>query len=98
MVQPVVIRADQHEVEQFGGAAVFPVADVVGVQPAGGAAAGDHTAAVAVFEGATQPATHGAGGPTAADDLAVAFEPDLAGQVAALVVGEQRSQVQGRDA
>src|SRR6476620_2015146 len=102
MVGPVVIRADQDQVPQFGGAAVFPVADVVGVQPAGGAAARDHTAAVAVFEGAAQPATHGAGGPTAADDLAVAFEPDLAGgvagQVAALVVGEQRSQVQGRDA
>ncbi|WP_231110712.1 DUF222 domain-containing protein [Mycobacterium avium] len=37
---------------QFGGAAVFPVPQVVGVQSAGGATAGDRAAAVAVFEGA----------------------------------------------
>jgi hypothetical protein len=31
VVQPVVIWADQHQVGQLGGTAVFPVADVVGV-------------------------------------------------------------------
>lgn len=52
MVQAVVVGADQHQVGQFGFAAVFPVADVVGVQAAGGATAGDDAAAVAVFQGA----------------------------------------------
>ena len=42
MMQPVVIRADQHEVEQLGRTAVLPVHDVVGVQAAGGPAAGHH--------------------------------------------------------
>ena len=56
MMQPMVIRTDQHEVVQFGGAAVFPVPDVMGVQTAGGAAAGDRAGGVAVLEGAAQPA------------------------------------------
>ncbi len=50
MVQPVVVRADQHQVVEFGGAAVFPVPDVVGVQAAGGPAAGHRAGGVAVFE------------------------------------------------
>ncbi|ETB37964.1 hypothetical protein MAHJHV53_48280 [Mycobacterium avium subsp. hominissuis] len=52
VVGAVVIGADQDQVGQFGGAAVFPVPQVVGVQAAGGATAGDRAAAVAVFEGA----------------------------------------------
>ena len=39
VVRPVVERAEQDQVGQFGGAAVFPVPDVVGVQSAGGPAA-----------------------------------------------------------
>jgi hypothetical protein len=31
VVEPMVIWADQHQVGQLGGTAVFPVADVVGV-------------------------------------------------------------------
>ena len=49
---PVVVRADEHEVVEVGGAAVFPVLEVVGVQGAGVLAAGDHAGAVAVFQGA----------------------------------------------
>ena len=56
VMQPVVVRADQHQVVQFGGAAVLPVQEVMGVQAAGGAAAGDHAGAVAVLQGAAQPA------------------------------------------
>ncbi|MDT5285374.1 MAG: hypothetical protein QOF88_263, partial [Mycobacterium sp.] len=52
MVRPVMIRADQDEVVQLGQAAVLPMPDVVGVQTAGGPAAGYHAAAVAVLEGA----------------------------------------------
>jgi hypothetical protein len=37
---------------QFGGAAVFPVPQVVGVQTAGGPTAGHRAHGVAVFEGA----------------------------------------------
>ena len=102
MMQPMVIRADQDEVVQFGVAAVFPVPDVVGVQTAGGAAAGHRTGGVAMFEGATKPAVDHPGGPPGADDLPVAVEPDfaggVAGQVAALGVGEQRAQMQCGDA
>ncbi len=102
VVQPVVKRADQDQVGQLGGAAVFPVPDVVGVQTAGGPAAGDRAAAVAVLQGAAQPPADRAGGPPGADDLAVAFEPDLAGgitgQVLAFGVGEQRTQMQRGDA
>ena len=101
MVQPVVIGAHQHEVGQLGEAAVFPVPDVVGVQTAGCPAAGNHAGAVAVLERAAQPAADLSGLPPRADDLAVTFEPDLAGgvtgQVAAFVVREQRAQVQRGD-
>src|ERR1700758_2680548 len=31
MMQPVMVRAEQHQVGQFGGAAVFPVPEVMGV-------------------------------------------------------------------
>ena len=57
VVQPVVIRAQQHQVVQFGGAAVLPVPDVMGVQTAGGPAAGDHAGA-----GRGAPARGAAGG------------------------------------
>src|SRR4029079_2583650 len=90
VVQPVVIGADQHQVGQVGGAAVFPMLEVVGVQAAGGSAAGDHAAAVAVCQRAAQPPVDQPGLPPGADDLAVPFEHHLAGgvagQVAAVVV------------
>ena len=102
MVQPVVIRAHQHQVGQFGGAAVFPVPDVVGVQTAGGAAARNGAAAVAVLQCAAKPAADQPGRPPGADDLAVAFEPDFAGgvtgQVSAVGRREQRTQMQCSDA
>ena len=55
VVQPVVIRADQHQVGQLGRATVLPVPDVMGVQTAGGVTARHHARAVAVLEGAAQP-------------------------------------------
>ena len=80
------------EVARFGGAAVFPVPQVVGVQAAGRAAAGHRAAGVAVLEGAAKPAGDLAGRPAGADELAVAFEPHFAGgitaQVAAFGLGE----------
>jgi hypothetical protein len=75
--------------------------NVMSMQTAGGPAAGYHAAAVAVLQNAAQPAPDGAGGSPRADHPAVAFEPDfagrVAGQVAALVIEEQRTQVQGGD-
>ena len=62
-MRPVVKRAQQHQVGQFGGAAVFPVPDVMGVQAAGRPTARHHTAVVAVLQGAAQPAADRAGGP-----------------------------------
>jgi hypothetical protein len=50
VVEAVVKWAQQHQVVQFCRAAVFPVLDVMRVQGAGGAAAGDRAAAVAVFQ------------------------------------------------
>nr|CRL73477.1 hypothetical protein CPGR_01114 [Mycolicibacter nonchromogenicus] len=52
MVQAVVVGADQYQVVWVGGAAVFPVSDVVGVQAAGGSAPGDGAGPVAVLEDA----------------------------------------------
>ena len=92
MMRPVVVGAHQYEVVEFGGAAVFPVPDVVGVQSAGGATAGNHAAAVPVLQGTPQPPADRSGSPTGTDDLTVAFEPDfacaVAEQIPALVVGE----------
>ena len=53
MVQAVVIRAHQDEVVQLGGAAVFPMPDVVGVQTTSGAATGHRTRGITVLEGTT---------------------------------------------
>ena len=96
----MVIGAYQHEVGQFGGSAVFPVPDVVGVQAAGRSTTGNRAAAVSVFQGPAKPAADQARGTAGADDLAVAFEPDLAGgiagQVASLGLAEQWSQMQRR--
>ena len=97
-MQPVVIRAQQYEIVQFGFAAVFPVPDVMRMQSASGAAAGYRAGGVAVLEGTAQPAVDCAGGSAGADELPVAFEPHLAGgitgQVLAVGIGEQRSQMQ----
>jgi hypothetical protein len=81
MMQAVMEGTHQHEVDQFGGSAVLPVPDVVGVQPAGGPAPGDHAAAVAVLQCPTESAADGAGDPPGPDDLALAFEPGLTGGI-----------------
>ena len=64
---------------------------------AGGPAAGDHAAAVAVFQGAAQASADLPGRPPGADDLAVAFQPDLAvrlaHQVPAVLLGQKRPQM-----
>lgn len=102
MVCPVVIRADEHEVLEVGGAAVFPVHDVMGMKAACCPTAGNHTAMVAVFQGAAQSAADGPRGPSRANGLTVAFQPYLAGGVAqevlAFLVGEHRTQMQCGDA
>ena len=49
MVQPVVIGAYQHQVEQLGGAAVLPVPDMVCVQTAGGPTTRNRTRGMAVL-------------------------------------------------
>jgi hypothetical protein len=91
MVQAVVIRTQQHQVVQFGRAAVFPVPQVMGVQTAGGPATGHRAAAVAMLQRATQPAADRSGGTPGADDPTLTLEPGLAGgitcQVSALVLG-----------
>ena len=61
MVQPVMIGAYQHQVVQLGGAAVFPVPDVVCVETAGGSAAGNRAGGVAVLKGTAKPAVDQAG-------------------------------------
>ena len=50
MLGAVVVVADQGQIAQFGGAAVLPVPQMVGVESAGGPAAGHHTAAVPVLQ------------------------------------------------
>ncbi len=98
MVGPVVIGADQHQVGQLGGAAVFPVPDVVGVQTAGSTTAGNRAAGLAVLEGAAKPPVDQPARPPGADDLPATFEPDftagITAQVSAFSIGEQRTQVQ----
>ncbi len=94
----MVVGADQDQVGQLGGAAVFPVPDVVGVQAAGGAAPWDRARIVAVLEGAAKPPADHPGGPGGADGFAVALEPDLTGgitgQVLAFGLREQWTQMQ----
>src|SRR6185312_12819114 len=102
VVQPMVIRAEQYQVGQLGGAAVFPVSDVVGVQTTGGTTARNRAHAVAILEGAAKPPVDHPGRPAGTDNLAVPFEPDftggITGQVSALGVGQQRTQMQCRSA
>ena len=97
MVQPMVIRAQQHQVGKVGGAAVFPVPNVMSMQTTGGATARNRTAGIAVLECATQPPIDGAGHPARTDDPAVASEPHftggITGQVPAIGVAEQRTQM-----
>ncbi len=94
----MVIGAHQHQVVQFGGATVFPVHQMMGVQSAGGPATGDHAAVIAVLQRTAQPTADLAGGAGGAEGLAVALEPGfdggLAEQVLAFFVGEQRTQMQ----
>ena len=95
MVQPVVIRAYQHQVDQLGGTAVFPVHDVVRVQTTGGTAAGNRARRLAVLERAAKAPVDLAGRSAGADDLDLAFEPDLTGGITGQVLtfgfGQQRT-------
>ena len=81
VVQPVVIWAYQHQVEQLGGTTVFPVPQVVCVQTAGGPTAGNRARGVAVLERAAKPPVDQAGRSAGADDLPVTFEPDFTGGI-----------------
>ena len=81
----MVVGAEQDEVGQLGGAAVFPMPDVVGVQAAGRSAAGNRAGAVAVFEGTAKPSVDDPGRSAGADHLAAAVEPDLTGCIAGQV-------------
>lgn len=98
VVQPMVIRAYQHQVAQLGGTAVFPVPDVVCVQTAGGPTAGNRARGMAVLERAAKPPVDQPGRSAGADDLPVTFEPDftggITGQVFPFGVGQQRAQMQ----
>ena len=85
MVKPVVIGTQQHKVGQVGGAAVFPVPDVVGVETAGGPATRNDAGAVAVLQGAAKAPIDHPGRPPRTDDLAGTFEPHFAGGIAAQV-------------
>jgi hypothetical protein len=53
MVQPMMVRADQHEVVEFGAAAVFPMPNVMSVQTPGGPATGNRAGGMAVLESTT---------------------------------------------
>ena len=68
----VVDVAEQGQVVQAGGAAVFPLADVVGGGPGGeGAASGPAAALVAGLQRPAQPRGLGAGGPADTERQAV---------------------------
>ncbi len=98
MVQPVMVRAEQHQVVQLGRPAVFPMHEVMGVQTPGGPTAGHHARAVAVLQGAAQPAADHPGRPPGPDRLPGAFKPHLTGgvtgQIAPISIGQQRTQMQ----
>jgi hypothetical protein len=79
MVQPVMIRADQHQVGQLGGTAVFPVPEVMGVQTTGGSTARNRARAVAMLQRAAKPPVDQPGRPAGTNGLAKPFEPDFAG-------------------
>ena len=94
-MRPVMVGADQCQVPQFGGAAAFPVHQVVRVQGSGGPAAGHHAGAVAVFQRPAQPPIDGAGRSAGADHLSVPVKPHLArcitGQIAGIGIAEYGS-------
>ena len=81
MVQPVMVGTHQDKVVQLGGAAVFPMQDVVGVQTTSGATTGHRTRGMAMLEGSTKPAVDHPRRSPGSDDLPVTFEPDFAGGV-----------------
>ena len=97
-----MIRTQQDQVGQFGEPAVFPMPNVVCVQSAGGATAWNRAGPVTVLECAAKPSADRAGRSAGTDDLTVTFEPDftrgITGEVLAVGVGEQRTEMQCRDA
>ena len=98
VVQPMVIRTHQHQVEQFGKTTIFPVPDVVCMQTTGGPTAGNRAGGMAVLERTAKPPVDHPARSAGADDLTITFEPDftrgITGQVSAFGVGEQRAQMQ----
>jgi hypothetical protein len=58
-----VKTAEQSHFGQLGGATVFPVPDVVGVQTAGGTTTGDRACSLAVLECAAKPPVETLGRP-----------------------------------
>ena len=102
VMQPVVERADQDQIVQFGFAAVLPVPDVVAVQTAGGPTPRDRTRRMPILQRPAQLAVDHPGGTPTPDRLAVAFEPHLTGritgQIPAVGIGEHRADMQGGDA
>src|SRR3990170_2913122 len=69
--EPVVERADQHEVVQVGPAAVTPPADVVSFDEPAGAAAGETALAVAIANLAHHPCGRLTGGSAETEDVPV---------------------------
>ena len=87
VVEAVVVPAQADQVPGHGLAVVFPVDDVVDLDPQGGVAAGDPAAAVAVLDQPADPPRHDPLGPPDLDGVAVGV-PDrgdvaVAGEVAA---------------
>jgi hypothetical protein len=50
MMSPVMVRTDQDEILEFGGPAVLPMPDVMGVQTTGGPTTRYHTAAITMLQ------------------------------------------------
>src|SRR6185312_6599176 len=98
MVQPVMIWTYQHQVVQFGEAAVFPVPDVMCVQTSGSSTTGHRAGRVAVLQSTTKPAADQPGRSAGANDLTVTLKPHFTGgitqQVPAVRLRQQRTQMQ----
>ncbi len=81
VVQPMVIRTDQHQIDQLGGTAVLPVPDVVCVQTARGPTTGHRTRGMAVLQRTAKPQVNHPRRSARADDVAVTLEPDFTGGI-----------------
>ncbi len=97
MVEPVVAGAEAEEVVGVGGAVVFPVDDVVDLEPPALVTARDPAAAVAVLDEPADPAGDDVLGAPQVHRGPVRLPDDLgvtvAGQVAAQLIGQHPGQV-----